>query len=273
MYSLFLVPKILFWVFLFVYGQYIWGWQYKDGTRWEMICVQRYLRQMLLEEIGEMGQNKINEARVLVVGAGGLGCPTLTYLGAAGVGFIRIADFDEVSETNLNRQFFYSSADSGKNKAMLAREHLLRQNPNIHIETISEKVTKDNVLSLIKDVDIVVDCVDNIATREVLNEACVEKTIPLIEAGVQGYYGFLTILTKEGHCLDCLGMSGMDDNKGPVGIIGVTAGVLGCMQANECLKIILNIESDLTHQVLQYDGLRGTIEYIEVERDPNCNRH
>ncbi len=235
--------------------------------------MERYLRQMLLDEIGEIGQSKISNAKVLVVGAGGLGCPTLTYLGVAGVGFIRIADFDEVSESNLNRQFFYSPSDSGKNKAMLAREHLLRQNPNLCIEAISEKVTRDNVLSLIKDVEIVVDCVDNIATREVLNEVCMENNIPLIEAGVQSYYGFLTILTKEGHCLDCLGMNGMDDNKGPVGIIGVTAGVLGCMQANECLKMILGIESDLTRKVLQYDGLRGTIEHIEVERDPNCNRH
>ncbi len=235
--------------------------------------MERYLRQMLLPQIGESGQEKLSRARVLVVGAGGLGCPTLTYLGAAGVGLIRIADFDEVSETNLNRQFFYGPSDMGKNKAVYARGHLLKQNPSITIEAVPTKVTRDNVRGLVDDVDIVVDCVDNIRTREVLNEVCMEKNIPLIEAGVEGYYGFLTILTKEGHCLDCLGMGSMDDNKGPVGIIGTTAGILGSMQANECLKMILEIESDLTHKVLQYDALRGTIEHIEVERDPNCNRH
>jgi len=232
----------------------------------------RYERQLLMKEISYSGQENLKNARVLVIGAGGLGCPVLTYLVCAGVGYIRIVDNDVISESNLNRQFLFGESDIGKEKATTAKKVLNVQNPEIIIEANVQRVTNENVDILLESIDIVVDCVDNIETRLIMNRTCIRNNIPLIEAGIEGFYGFVTIIRRETACLECMGFYEGETNKtSPV--IGVTAGVIGSLQANECIKMILGLDSDLNGKLLEYDGLNCTLEKIEVLKSPDCSVH
>jgi len=232
----------------------------------------RYSRQLLLDEVGEEGQKRLKEASVLVVGAGGLGCPVLTYLTCAGVGYIRVVDHDIISESNLNRQFLYGPIDIGKGKAHTVKEHLLRQNPEITIDAIQERVSLENVERLLDGIQIVVDCVDNIRTRLILNRACLEKSIPLIDGGVEGFYGFATVITRDSACLECMGFI-EGKPTGPAPVIGITAGVIGMFEANECIRMLLGFTSELNGKYLQYNGKKQTIQKIEVKINPNCSVH
>ncbi len=232
----------------------------------------RYERQILVDEISHQGMNKLKKARVLVIGAGGLGCPALTYLVCAGIGYIRIADDDTVTESNLNRQFLYGSSDIGMGKASCAKKVLNKQNPDVEIEVISERVSADNIYRILNDINIVVDCVDNIKTRLIVNDACLNKNIPLIEGGISGFYGFLTAITRETPCIECMGFFDNESNS-PAGTLGATAGVIGCLQATECIKMILDIKSDLLGYMLQYDGIGMSFDKIKVSINPECNAH
>lgn len=232
----------------------------------------RYERQLLMKGISYSGQENLKNARVLVIGAGGLGCPVLTYLVCAGVGYIRIVDNDVISESNLNRQFLFGESDIGKEKATTAKKVLNVQNPEIIIEANVQRVANENVDILLESIDIVVDCVDNIETRLIMNRTCIRNNIPLIEAGIEGFYGFVTIIRRETACLECMGFYEGENNKtSPV--IGVTAGVIGSLQANECIKMILGLDSDLNGKLLEYDGLNSTLEKIEVLKSPDCSVH
>lgn len=232
----------------------------------------RYERQLLLKEISNSGQDKLNKAKVLVVGAGGLGCPVLTYLVCAGVGNIRIVDNDVICESNLNRQFLFGEFDIGKEKSKTAKNVLNSQNSKVKIEAITQRVTEENIDNLLENIDIVVDCVDNIETRLVMNKACIGKNIPLIEAGIEGFYGFVTIIRRETACLECMGFYESKTKKiAPV--IGTTAGVIGSLQANECIKMILGLDSELNGNLLEYDGLNATLEKINVLKSQNCSVH
>jgi len=233
---------------------------------------ERYIRQIMLEEVGEEGQEKLKNGKVLVVGAGGLGSPVLTYLACAGVGYIRVIDYDHVSESNLNRQFLYGSNDIGKNKAKTAKEYLSIKNPEITIEAIEEKITEENVNRFLEEMDIVVDCVDNVKTRLIMNKACMKKDIPLIEGGVEGFYGFATMITRNSPCLECMGYNDNKTNRvSPV--IGVTAGIIGLFEANECIRWLLGLETDLLGKYLQYNGEKLTIKKINVKINPECEIH
>ena len=232
----------------------------------------RYERQIAIEQIGEIGQEKLKAARVLVVGAGGLGSPVLTYLARAGVGYIKIVDLDVVSETNLNRQFFYHNEDIGASKAILASESLQKQNPEIQVCGIETRITEENVGELLEGIDIVVDCVDNIKTRLIMNKACIRNNIPLVEAGIEDFYGFVTVVRRECACLECMGFrDSSTQNFTPT--LGATAGVVGSMQALECIKIILGMKGIAYGKMIQYDGIEGTIEAIPIEIASHCLTH
>lgn len=234
--------------------------------------MERYQRQILLPQIGEEGQRRLKEARVTVVGAGGLGSPVLTYLAEAGVGHLRCIDDDVVSVTNLNRQFLHQEKDIGKQKAKSAKETLESLNASLEIEAVSIRLTKENAEKLLGDAWVVVDCVDNIAARLCVNKFCLKKNIPLVEGGISGFYGFVTAILPEYACLECMGYhEGMEEKNIPV--LGTTAGVIGAMQANECLKIILGAGEPLYGRMLQYDGLTGSFDEIEIQKSNMCKAH
>ena len=232
----------------------------------------RYERQIAIEQIGEVGQAKLGAARVLVVGAGGLGSPTLTYLARAGVGYLKVIDLDVVSESNLNRQFFYHNDDLGKSKAILASERLRKQNPEIQVCGVETRITEENIAKLLVDIDVVVDCVDNIETRLIMNRACMKKGIPLVEAGIADFYGFVTVVHRESACLECMGFQA-DDVQKVTPTLGATAGVVGSMQALECIKIILGMDGVAYGKMLQYDGINGTLETIPIGVADHCCIH
>ena len=148
----------------------------------------RYERQVIVPQIGEEGQKKLSESRVTVIGCGGLGSPVLTYLALAGVGHIRMIDCDEVSFTNLNRQFFYENASLDKVKCEEAAEFLRKRNSQITIDPIHKMIDEENAVELLKESDVVVDCVDRIGVRKIVGRACKKLGIPLIEAGIHGFY-------------------------------------------------------------------------------------
>ena len=232
----------------------------------------RYERQILMKQIGEKGQEKLKQATVAVVGCGGLGSPVLTYLTSAGIGKLIIIDFDEVSESNLNRQFLYGIKDIGRMKVECAKERLQDLNHEIEIVDFHEKVSPDNIGKFIDSADVVIDCVDNLETRILLGRECLRRKIPLVEAGVEGFYGWIMSIGKETACLECIGFDNMRIRRqGP--IIGTTAGVIGCLQANECIKIVLGMEGTLFGRMLQYDGINGSIDSIELQKDDSCRAH
>lgn len=225
-----------------------------------------------MPQIGQEGQKKLERSTVTVIGAGGLGSPVLTYLTSAGVGTIRIIDCDVVSESNLNRQFLHNTEDVGKLKILSAKEKLSLLNPNVNFITINVRLEMDNIEEFIACSDVVVDCVDNIATRTSVARACIKLDIPLVEGGVCGFYGYVLDIGRNCACLSCLGYDKVQP-KTPVPVLGVTAGAIGCMQANECIKLLLNIGEPLFGRLLNYDGLSGTWEEVRVEKADNCPVH
>jgi adenylyltransferase/sulfurtransferase len=232
----------------------------------------RYERQLLISQIGEIGQDRLKQSKVVVIGAGGLASPVLTYLTCAGVGFITFADYDIVTESNLNRQFLYHEDDIGKPKAQRAKEILGELNSGITIKSISEKLNESNVLEIIKGADVVIDCVDNVETRLLVNRACLKIDIPLIEGGVNGFYGFVLAVKKEYSCLECIGYSNTK-LKRPSPVLGAVVGVIGSLQAVECIKILLGLEGILYGRMLQYDGFSASFDTVEINRDMMCEAH
>lgn len=229
----------------------------------------RYERQIIIPQIGGSGQEKLKNSRVTVVGCGGLGSPVLTYLALAGVGHLRMIDCDVVSLTNLNRQFFYEEQEIDERKSETAAKFLKKRNPQITLEPIHEMLTEENALELLKDSDVVVDCVDRIEARRVVGHACSKLSIPLVEAGVHGFYGYvLPINPGKSACLECV-ETGPVKEMIPVPAIGATVGVIGSLQAVETLKILLELPVSYG-TMLQYDGIYGEFEPIPVMIRPDC---
>jgi molybdopterin/thiamine biosynthesis adenylyltransferase len=231
--------------------------------------LERYSRQIMINGFGEEGQAKLKEARVLIAGAGGLGSATATYLAAAGVGWLRVVDHDRVELSNLNRQVLHRDEDIGKNKVDSAAKRLGEINPNIKIEAIAETITEDNISRLAADCDLIVDAMDNLPARYLLNRAAIEKKIPFFHGAVSGFEGrAMTIIPGRTACLRCVYRGAVVEGSFPV--VGVSPGVIGCIQATEVIKYIVGMGQLLTDWLLVYDGLNMKFTQFKVKRDPDC---
>lgn len=238
----------------------------------------RYLRHILLKEVGAQGQQKLLAARVLVVGAGGLGSPIIQYLAAAGVGVISIADDDRVALSNLQRQTIFRDEDVGEPKAARAAAFARALNPEIRIVALDEKLTTDNAADRIKGFDVIVEGVDNFGARFALNAACIEARKPLVSAAIGRFEGQLSVFKPWAGaalpCYRCLVPAPppreAEINCAEVGVLGPLAGVIGSMAALETLKEILSIGESLAGRLLIYDGLAASMRAIALPRDPQC---
>jgi molybdopterin/thiamine biosynthesis adenylyltransferase len=227
----------------------------------------RYERQILIPEWTRAGQQKLKKAKVVVAGVGGLGSAVLPYLAVAGVGKIRVIDGDKVELSNLNRQILHWDKDIGRAKVDSAKEKLESLNPDIEVEAINAKITEDNVFELVEDYAIV-DAMDNLPTRYLLNRAALRKNLPLFHGAVYGFEGrATTIIPGKTSCLRCL-YQGVIPGKIPV--VGVTPAVIGCIQATEVIKYILGVGELLTDRLLIYDGLTMRFSEVKLKKDPNC---
>ncbi len=227
----------------------------------------RYERQMRL--IGKRGQARLGEARVFLAGAGGLGCSAATYLAAAGIGSLTMADDGDVELSNLNRQFLYGEGDVGRVKVEVARRKLKKLNPSLDIKTVRVRLQRSNIDGLLAGCDLVVDALDNFDTRYVLNEACIRKGIPLVHGAVNGFYGqATTVIPGRTVCLKCVFPEAPPARAVPV--IGPIAGLIGCIEATETIKYFLKMGNLLENKLLMVDGLNIEINEIRLERDPKC---
>jgi len=230
---------------------------------------ERYDRQVMIGGFGQEGQKRLKRARVFVAGAGGLGCAAATYLTAAGVGMIRIVDQDRVELSNLNRQVLHWDEDIGRGKGDSATQKLRKLNQEVKIEAIGEMITEANISQLVAGFDLIVDAVDNLPTRYILNKVALEKNIPFFHGAVYGFEGrAMTIIPGETACLRCVYRGVIPEEKFPV--IGVTPAVIGCIQATEVIKYIVGIGQLLTNRLLVYDGLNMRFTEFRLKRDPNC---
>ncbi|WP_269221926.1 ThiF family adenylyltransferase [Flavobacterium sp. IMCC34518] len=235
----------------------------------------RYSRQIILPEIGETGQQKLQNARVLVIGAGGLGCPVLQNLAAAGVGNIGIVDGDVVDETNLHRQLLYSLKDCGKSKAETAKKAILELNPDIKVTVFSEFFTAENATQIVGDYQILVDCTDTISVRYLINDVAVVKRIPMVYASIHKFEGQVSVFNyKNGPSYRCLfpeteGLNAVP-NCADSGVLGVLPNTLGTFQATEVLKIILGIGEILSGKLLIYDALYFQTQIISFVKNPKA---
>lgn len=232
--------------------------------------MQRYRQQMLLPEIGTTGQEKLNQASVLVVGAGGLGTVVATYLVAMGVGTVGIIDFDVVEETNLHRQFLYTKVELGQSKATVLATKLSAQNEDSTVHAIAERITKENFLSIAKGYTIVCDCSDNLSTRVLLDKQCSFHSIPLVHGAVSDWQGYVTIFHHKNkfqyqHLFDLqtlLRAHTCAEN----GVSSPICGIIGSTMANECLKIILEIASNLDGGLFYADGLKNVFKVLKLRK-------
>jgi adenylyltransferase/sulfurtransferase len=229
--------------------------------------LKRYERQISI--FGEDGQEKLKKAKVFIAGAGGLGSSISTYLTVAGIGKLRMVDNDIVALENLNRQVLHWDNDIGKKKLESAAAKLKRMNPNVEVEVISETINKGNIDELVGDFDMIVDAMDNFAARYVLNKAALVKKIPLFHGAVHGFYGqATTIIPGKTACLRCIFPEAPPPTIPPV--VGVTPGVIGCIQATEVIKYILGIGSLLENRLLMWDGLKAEMDEVPLEKNPGC---
>ncbi len=231
--------------------------------------LQRYTRQITMREIGEKGQEKLKNARVLLAGVGGLGSPIAMYMAAAGVGKLRLVDNDIVEMTNLNRQIAHWTNDIGSNKAESAANKLRILNNTINIESMVATISESSIGELTSGVDVILDATDNLATRFILNKAALTSKIPFIHGAVAGFEGRMTtIIPGVTPCLGCIYHGDIPKQKTPV--IGVTPAVIGALEAKEAIKYITGAGQLLTSQLLVYDGLRMRFTVLGIKRDPNC---
>jgi len=231
---------------------------------------ERYDRQIMIGEIGQEGQEKLKRSRVVIAGTGGLGSPIAIYLTAAGIGMIRLIDHDQVALSNLNRQILHWEEDIGRKKVDSARTKLRNLNRAVEIEAIAETVTEGNVSKLVNGCDVIVDAMDNLPARYILNRCAIEKNIPFFHGAVNGFEGrVMTILPGKTACLRCMYRGPVPQEKFPV--IGVAPAVIGVIQATEVIKYLLGIGKLLTNRLLIYDGLKVTFSEFTVNKNPDCD--
>lgn len=231
----------------------------------------RYDRHIKLQEVGVEGQGKINNSSVLVVGAGGLGCPVLQYLTAAGVGTIGVLDSDVVNLSNLQRQVLYTASDVGRLKTTTAIEFLSKQNPLVNFKEVSKYLNKDNALEIVRDYDIVVDCTDNFPSRYLINDACVLLNKPFVYGALHKFSGQVSVFNfNGGPTYRCLypNIPNKDEipNCSETGVLGVVPSLIGSLQATEVLKIILGLGDVLSGKILTYDILQNIQSVISFSK-------
>ena len=236
---------------------------------------QRYARHLRLPNVTLVGQRRLKASRVLVVGAGGLGSPVALYLAAAGVGHIGLVDFDDVDLTNLQRQVLHGTKDIGRSKLESARDRLKDINPNVDVALYDERLTSANAMRIMPGYDVVVDGTDNFATRYLTNDACVLLGIPNVYGSVYRFEGQASVFaTKEGPCYRCLFREppppGLVPDCAEGGVLGVLPGMIGTIQANETIKLLVGIGEPLVGRLLLCDALNGGFRTINIPRDPAC---
>lgn len=228
--------------------------------------MERYVRQIIVPEFGEEGQKKLFNAKVLVVGAGGLGSPVIAYLAAAGVGKLGIVDGDVVEVSNLQRQIIHAGK-LGMNKAESAKEFVEKLNPDVEVEIYPYTVTPNNVMDLIADYDVVVSCPDNLVTRYILNDACRVAGKPMVHAAIYGFEGEAMTI-KKSPCYRCI-FPEAPEGAGTRAVMGFTAGLFGCIQAAETIKLIAGLPT-LEGKLLRIDLLTMEVFEIPFSENPNC---
>ena len=233
---------------------------------------RRYRRQLILPEIGEEGQQRLGKAKVLIVGLGGLGSISSYYLAAAGVGHLRIVDRDGVEVGNLNRQLLHSTDDLGRPKVESASEKLLRLNPACYVQPMIVNIRDGNASALAKGCNLIIDATGNVGTRHVLNRASLEKQIPFIYGGINGWNGMAaTFIPGKTGCLACLFPPERPSGGGPsIPALGPTAGVIASIQSMEALRILLGLPPQLAGRLLTFRGLEMRFLSTPVGQDPEC---
>ena len=241
--------------------------------------VRRYSRHLIIPDVGMTGQKRLKNAKVLVIGAGGLGSPALLYLAAAGVGTLGVVDFDEVDESNLQRQVIHGQSDIGKPKAVSAKESIAEVNPLVEVVVHEERLDNDNVLEIFSGYDLIIDGTDNFATRYMVNDAAVLLGKPYIWGSIYRFDGQASVFWPaapggEAPCYRCLYPEppppGMVPSCAEGGVLGVLCASIGSVQVNEAIKLLTGIGEPLLGQLLIYDALEMEYRKLPVRKDPNC---
>jgi sulfur-carrier protein adenylyltransferase/sulfurtransferase len=240
--------------------------------------VRRYSRHLIIPDVGMAGQKRLKNAKVLVIGAGGLGSPALLYLAAAGVGTLGIAEFDEVDESNLQRQIIHRQSDIGRSKAQSAKESVLETNPYVEVVLHEERLDNDNVLDVFRGYDLIVDGTDNFATRYMVNDAAYFLGIPYVWGSIYRFDGqasvFAPTLAEDAPCYRCLYPEppppGMVPSCAEGGVLGVLCASIGSIQVNEAIKLITGIGDPAVGQLVIYDALELSWRKLKVRKDPDC---
>lgn len=230
--------------------------------------IERYRRQIAIPGFGMEAQKKLSRAKVVILGLGGLGSAVSIYLTVAGVGQLKVVDRDKIEKNNLNRQILYTEEDLGKWKAEVAEKKLKEMNSDIEVEGLREEINEDNIRELIRDADVVVDCLDNFETRFLVNRAVVELNKPFFHGACRAFYGqVMTIIPRVTPCLRCIFPESIPKDRS---IIGVTAGLVGLIEATEVIKYLTRTGECLYGKILIYDATRMSFDIIEVDRNPDC---
>jgi sulfur-carrier protein adenylyltransferase/sulfurtransferase len=237
--------------------------------------VRRYSRHLIIPDVGMTGQKRLKNARVLCVGAGGLGSPALLYLAAAGVGTLGIIDFDVVDESNLQRQIIHGQSDVGRSKAQSARDSILEINPHVNVALHEERLDSDNAMRIFEPYDLIVDGTDNFATRYLVNDACVLLGKPYVWGSIYRFDGQASVFWAEhGPCYRCLypepPAPGMVPSCAEGGVLGVLCTSIGSIQVNEAIKLITGIGEPLVGRLMIYDALEMSYRTLPVKKDPEC---
>jgi adenylyltransferase/sulfurtransferase len=235
----------------------------------------RYSRHLILPEVGLEGQRKLKAARVLMIGTGGLGSPTGLYLAAAGIGTLGIVDFDVVDESNLQRQIIHGTSDIGRPKIASATDRLRDINPNVKVEAFETRLTSENALELFKDFDVIVDGTDNFPTRYLVNDASVLTSKPNVYGSIFRFEGQISVFwAAKGPCYRCLYPEppppGLVPSCAEGGVLGVLPGIVGTIQANEVLKVILGADGILLNRLLLFNAWEMTFRQLKLRKDPTC---
>ena len=237
--------------------------------------IKRYSRHLILPEVGLSGQLRLKQSSALIVGAGGLGVPLTQYLSAAGVGRLGLVDFDVIDETNLHRQVLYGTQDVGRKKLEVAKERIAQINPNVDVRTYETRLTSENALDILKDYDVVIDGTDNFPTRYLVNDASVLLKKPNVYGSIFRFEGQASVFWAEkGPCYRCLYAEppppGLVPSCAEGGVLGVLPGIIGSIQANEAIKVLLGKGETLVGRLLVFDALRMKFRELKLRKNPDC---